>query len=116
MGVGKRQPLLVSIEERLCCFAGVIPGPVLDEDEMLRRLVEDLAQKVLVTLGVEALSEALIEEVPGEKINQAEHFVSPALAGGFDDGLLTHRRPGVAQGAPLRKADLIAEQNHHRSI
>ncbi len=88
-----RQTTLVRFEESAGSLTGVIFRAVLDEDRVLRCLVEHLTQKVLVALRVEALFQALIEKASREEVNQAKHFVSPALARRFDDRLLPNMQP-----------------------
>jgi hypothetical protein len=42
-------------------LAGVIPGPIMNQKQMLAGLAYDHLQKRLVTLGVESAFDALIE-------------------------------------------------------
>src|SRR5438093_13712193 len=81
------------------------------EKQGLRGLLHDHLQEPLVTFRVQPTLDALIKQAPREILNGTKHFVSFALATGFDLGLLTAPRPRVAQRAPLGKTRLILEQD-----
>ncbi|MDY7077768.1 MAG: hypothetical protein SXV54_12680 [Chloroflexota bacterium] len=85
-----RETILVCFQESSGDLAGVVLGPILDEDHVLHGLVEYLAQKELVSLRVEALFQALVEESSREKINCAEHLVAFAFARYLDNWLLAN--------------------------
>src|SRR5438874_3665075 len=68
-------------------------------------------QERLVTFGGEAALDACIEQAARAICNGPKDFVPFALATGFDLRLLATSRPRVAQGAPLRKADLIVKKD-----
>jgi hypothetical protein len=106
-----REPILMRGKERTGRLAGVILGSILNEDQMLRRLGQRLGQKRLIPLRVEALLLTMIEKPSRDQLDQTQHLVSFALAGRLDDGRFPLECPGIAQRAPLRKADLISEQD-----
>src|SRR5713101_6493036 len=98
-------------QKSLGCGTGVIPCPIMDEKQGLRGLLQDHLQEPLVTFRVEPTLDALIKQAPREILNGAKHFVSFALATGFDLRLLSAPRPRVAQRAPLGKTGLILKEN-----
>src|SRR5438309_1525045 len=89
----------------------MIPCPIMDEKQGLRGLLHEHLQEPLVTFRVKATLDTLIKQAPREILNGAKHFVSFALATGFDLRLLSAPRPRVAQRAPLGKTGLILKEN-----
>ena len=75
-------------EEIVHGLAGMVPGAVLDEDDVLLGLGQYLGQKRLVAGGGEAFSLALPEETPRAVVNQAKDLVGFAFAAGLDEWLL----------------------------
>ena len=90
---------------------GVIPGAILDQDDVLLGLGQDLGQKVSIGAAGEALSLTLPEEATGTVIDQAHDLISLAFTTGFDEWLLTLWCPGVTQGAPLGETRFIAKES-----
>ncbi len=99
-------------EEIVHRLTGVIPGAILDQDDVLLGLGQDLGQKVSIGAAGEALGLAVPEEAPRAIIDQAQDLVGFAFASGLDERLLPFRRPGVAQGTPLGETGFIAKENH----
>ena len=104
-----RQAGLLS-HELLQVFAGVILGPVVNQDNRLVGLGQDGQQIRLIRGRRKALATAVIKESSREILDRSEDFVALAFTGRFDDGLLTDRRPRVAQRAPLRETGFIFKQ------
>ena len=73
----------------------VVPCAILDEQEGGGGLFQHLDEKSAVTLGVELAGEACVEELTAEELDEAEHLVGPAFAGGLNNRLLTAPCPGV---------------------
>jgi len=82
--------------EKLCggC-AGVIAGPILNQDNVLSRLLENARQKISVGLRIKPSSLTLIEKLTGAIVNQAKDLVGFALATGGTGRLLSFEAPGV---------------------
>ena len=86
---------------------------VLDEDDMLGHLTEYLTQELLITFRIEAsLLQTLIEEPSREEVNDAEDLVSLCACPWSSPPAVVRLEPGVAQGAPEGKTDLILEEDH----
>ena len=105
-----RQPIFMFGKEGSGRLAGMILGPILNEDQMLRRLGQYLSQKRLIALRDEAIFLTMVEKASREKLNQPPDLVPLALARCLHHRRLSLERPGIAQGTPLSKADLISKQ------
>ena len=86
---------------------GVIAGAIVDQKQVLSRLLQDHLHKPLVTFRVKPALNALREQTPGEIFNRAKDFVAFALAAGRHFRLPATAGPRITQGAPLGKAGLI---------
>src|SRR5918998_2823859 len=100
----------MSLEKLLHRFARVIPGPILDHDDMLFRLRKDIKQKCRIALRVEATPRRFVKELTREILNEANELVAFAFATRWHLGLLTFGCPGITQRAPLGKTGLIAKE------
>src|ERR687896_1273951 len=107
-----RDPLAMSREKLRRGLAGVIPGPIMNQKQMLAGVAHDHLQKSLVNLGVEPAFDALIEQTTRKIINGAIDLVAFAFATGGDFGLPSPPGPGITQGTPLGEAGLIFKQDH----
>src|SRR5215216_6313124 len=96
-------------EKLLHRFARVIPGPILDHDDVLLGLREHIEQKRRIAFRVEAPRLRLVENLPAKRVNEPKDLVGFALAAGGHLRLLSSERPRVAQRAPLGKTGLIAK-------
>src|SRR6266487_1336273 len=70
------QPCGLLGEEGLGLGTGMILRPILNQDDVLRGLLEHTREKGNVGRGVEAAFLPLIKEAPGEGINQAKDLVA----------------------------------------
>src|SRR5262244_3844745 len=89
----------------------VVPCPIMDEKQVLRGLLHEPLQELLVTVRVKATFDTMIKQASRALLNGAKHFVALALATRFDRRLLPAPRPRVAQRAPLSKTGLILKEN-----
>jgi len=96
-------------EELLGFLGGMVGSTILYQENRYGGLFEERGDESDVAIGIEAPLNALIKELPGKEINQAEGFVAFALTGGFDSRLLTFARPGITERPPLGKTSFIAE-------
>ena len=88
----------------------MIACPILDDKKVLGSLPQDIEQKGGIAVRVEPSRLGFIEEAPGERVDEPKDLVGFADATRWDCGLVTLARPGIAQGALLGKAGLIAKQ------
>jgi hypothetical protein len=91
-------------------FAGMIACAILNDKEMLRGLRQDVAQEGGIAVRVEPPCLRLGEEASREIVDEAKDLVRFAYATGRHFGLVSRGSPCIAQGAPLRKAGLIAKE------
>ena len=103
--------VLVSLEELPSGLAGVILGAILDQDNGSGELGQQVEKKDLITVAVEAIFQALVDQPTAEELNHTEHFVPFAQAGGFDLWLLADGCPGVGQGTPQGKTGFVAKED-----
>ena len=89
--------------------AGVVPRAVLEQDEVSRRLLQHLPQKLFVTRAVEFARRRTMKKPSAEIVNQAKDLVAFALASSFHERLYPRARPGARQRTPLRKTGFIAK-------
>ena len=96
-------------EESFGLGAGVILRAILNQDDGLRGVLQHPCEKGNVGCGVEAAFLPLIQEAPGEVIDQPEDFIAFALPAGLDVGLLAAPGPGVRECPPLGEGGFIAK-------
>src|SRR4029453_12218272 len=89
----------------------VITSAIVDQKQVLSRLLQEHLYELLVTFRVKPALNALREQTPGKIFNRAKDFVAFALAAGRHFRLPATARPRVTQGAPLGKAGLIFKQD-----
>ena len=87
----------------------MIPGTIVDQKQVLSGLRHDHLQERLVTFRVEAALDALREQTPRKILDRPKDLVAFALAAGTSGWWPA--RPGITQGAPLRKTGLIFKQD-----
>ena len=97
-------------QKRLRRGTGVRAGAIVDQKQVLLRLLQNPLQEGLVTFRVKPTLDALTEQTPGERVNRPKHFVAFALATGRDFGLLAASCPRVTSRSPLGKTGLIFKQ------
>src|SRR3972149_4339287 len=85
------QSVLVLLYEIAGCFAGVIPGAILDQDDGAGELREQILEENLIAVAVEAFFNTFVKQPSAEELNCAEDLVSFAQSGGLDLGLLADR-------------------------
>jgi hypothetical protein len=96
--------------------AGVILGPILNQDHVWRGLLHHTREKGHVGGGVKATFLPLIQEASGEVISQPEDVIALAFAGRLALGLLAASGPGVCERAPLRERGCIANPQQGLSL
>src|SRR5688572_14957044 len=90
---------------------GVIPHPVVHQDDVTGDDIEQFREEGQVALGVESVLLSLEEELPGDDVNEAKDLESTPLTAGLHDGLLPLRSPGIGQRAPLGETRLVTEED-----
>ena len=76
-------------------LTGMIPRPIMDEQQVLRGVGQDGAHERLGTVRGTSSLEALREQASRERLNGAKDLVAFAFATGFDLGLLAVASPSV---------------------
>src|SRR5438132_13571022 len=97
-------------QKSLGCCTGMIPCPIMDEQQGLRGLLHDHLQEPLVTFRVQPTLYALIKQAPREILNGAKHFVSFALDTVFYISFMFAPRTSLAQHASRDKTGIILKE------
>jgi hypothetical protein len=106
-----RELIRMFCEKAACLSAGVIPGPILDQDHRAGDLLQQTGQKDLVGDAVEAFITIQPVEASRKELDQPKDFLAFAQSAGLDLRLTTFWRPGIGKRAPLGKTHLIFREN-----
>ena len=96
----------VLLEEIPSGLAGMVACTILDQDKWAGDLVQQVLQKDLVAVTVEALLNALVVEPTREEFDHPKFLVAFADAAGLDMRLLSFGCPGIAQRSHWAKLTL----------
>ena len=97
-----RQAGYMRFKEGPCRLAGMIACSILNQNDVLCRLIENLVQEVLVAFRIEAsLCQTLIEETSREEINRAKDLVPLALSAGSSRPVADQQVPRCNSANPI---------------